>query len=213
MYYLKCKVIEIHPSYVIAEASNVAYRINFINASSLAEGEETVIYIFQEFRLELKNQINTNLYGFLTKEEIEIFHFLITLKGIGCKTAQTILSNDLYQLSTFISRKDNLSLSKLKGLNWTLANSLLLEVAQSKNIRNVFISLNQALQSRNSQNEVKVCSWNENEVINSLIDIGYEWDSIKKALDDLRAENLTFPDNNAVINKCLQTISQFRNLQ
>ncbi|PYC99655.1 hypothetical protein B4U78_015240 [Microbacterium esteraromaticum] len=94
MYYLKGKIIEIQKDHIVVESQSTGYKVHFLNSSCLKQGEEKLIYIFQESRLEQTGQLTTQLFGFLTRQDYEIFRFLLSIKGIGSKTAQKILTNN-----------------------------------------------------------------------------------------------------------------------
>lgn len=69
------------------------------------------------------------LYGFLTREEKNMFLKLITISGVGPKAAIGILSGiDIYNLMRAIMSSDIKTLSKIKGVGKKTAERIVLEL-------------------------------------------------------------------------------------
>lgn len=94
--HLKGKIISKKPTKLIIDVSGVGYLVNIsINTfEKIADKEEATLYTY----LCVKEDA-LDLYGFYTIAEKEMFELLISVSGIGPKTAQSILSgiqiNDL----------------------------------------------------------------------------------------------------------------------
>lgn len=70
-----------------------------------------------------------SLYGFLTKEEKNMFLKLITISGVGPKAAIGILSGmEVYDLMRVIMASDIKALSRLKGVGKKTAERIVLEL-------------------------------------------------------------------------------------
>lgn len=141
MYYLRGRIVELQKDYIIVEAQSKGYKVHFLNSSSLKQGEEQLIYIFQESRLEPTGQLTTQLFGFLTRQDYEIFRFLLSIKGIGSKTAQKILTNNWHSILTLAEQEDGIQLASLKGFNLKLANLFIATLRNSKSIKQSLLSL------------------------------------------------------------------------
>ncbi|ADX98314.1 Holliday junction branch migration protein RuvA [Mycoplasma suis] len=204
MYYLKCQIISVHKNYLIAESNGKGYKINFADTYSIKEQEEHLIYVFREFKLDTKNQITSQLFGFLSEKEFELFNSLLAIKGIGCKTAQAILTNDWNMMYFLAEREERLKLAELRGFNLKIANLFIYSIKNMKSLKNSFNK-----HSSSSYSDSKECK--EKEVISSLIKIGYKFDDIKRALDIIRESDTELKnDFNSLINECLKTISQIK---
>ncbi len=75
------------PDFVLIDAGNIGYRINFYHPEQLRKGKEMIIYTYQNVR-----EDEISLYGFLSLEEHDLFTKLISVKGLGPKIASNILS-------------------------------------------------------------------------------------------------------------------------
>ncbi|AFO52382.1 Holliday junction ATP-dependent DNA helicase RuvA [Candidatus Mycoplasma haematolamae str. Purdue] len=202
MYYIKGKIEGVFKNYVLLEANSIGYKIYLSNSISLEEGKEYLLYIFQDIKVEGKNQLVSNLYGFLSSRETELFSLLLTIKGIGCKTALTILTNNWEKILSLANSDEKIKLSELRGFNIRSATLFIQAVKGTKFQKQA--KENPSLLSANSVKEI----WDENEIITSLTEIGYKWDAIKKTLDIVREQKAQFGDLNSIINECLRTISR-----
>lgn len=102
--YIKGKYIGINKDYVIVENSGIGYKIFTSGAtmSSLPKcGEEIMLYLEQIVREDF-----LGLYGFDSKDELEMFKLLLTVSGVGPKAALSLLS---------ISRVNNLKYAIMTG--------------------------------------------------------------------------------------------------
>ncbi len=102
--YIKGKYIGINKDYIIVENSGIGYKIFTSGAtmSSIPEaGDYITLYIEQIVREDF-----IGLYGFESKEELEMFKLLLTVGGVGPKAALSLLS---------ISRVNNLKYAILTG--------------------------------------------------------------------------------------------------
>ncbi|MEK9149223.1 MAG: Holliday junction branch migration protein RuvA, partial [Candidatus Desantisbacteria bacterium] len=89
------------------------------------EGEDTFI-----FASLIANQDNIRLFGFATGEERELFLELVTIPGIGPRTAMRILSEKSPQeLKKNIAEQDVHSLYSVKGIGKKTAERLILELS------------------------------------------------------------------------------------
>jgi len=94
--YLKGKIISKKPTKIILDVNGVGYLVNISIGTfeKIGDKEEISLYTY----LAVKDDA-LDLYGFYSMDEKEMFELLISVSGIGPKTAQSILSgiqiNDL----------------------------------------------------------------------------------------------------------------------
>ena len=83
--HLRGRILEKHPSHLILEAAGVGYQVT-ISVPSFSglpsEGAEVSLYIHTHVR-----EDTLALYGFLRREEKQLFERLIGVSGIGPKLA------------------------------------------------------------------------------------------------------------------------------
>jgi Holliday junction DNA helicase RuvA len=118
---------EKEPGYVTLEANGVGYEI-IIPLSTLerlpAKGSEVKLHTHHHVREDTQK-----LYGFLTKQERELFRQLIAVSSIGPKTAMGILSKmSVDELVRYVTLGDPSRLTKVPGIGAKTAERLILEL-------------------------------------------------------------------------------------
>ena len=123
--HLTGKIIWSDIKYVILDVAGVGYKIN-TNTAILAKNKlET-----SDFWTYLAVRENSlDLYGFQSKEELDFFELLISVSGIGPKSALGILSlASLSNLRRAISTGDTSHLTKVSGIGKKAAEKIVLEL-------------------------------------------------------------------------------------
>ncbi len=99
-------------------------------------GNEVKIYTYMHVREELMQ-----LYGFLTRDELEMFKLLITVNGVGPKGALGVLTvMDVDALRMAIISGDAKAISKAPGIGGKTASKVILELKDKCNLEDIFDS-------------------------------------------------------------------------
>jgi holliday junction DNA helicase RuvA len=113
--------------FIVLDVQGVGYKVSVSN-----ETLETVLKSTTEISLWTYLAVREDaldLYGFATKEEQEFFELLISISGIGPKTALTILSSaGLETLSTAVASGNSAHLTKVSGIGRKNAEKIVLEL-------------------------------------------------------------------------------------
>lgn len=125
--FIKGTLVEASPSEAVVEAYGVGYRL-LIPISHFGKlpqiGEETLLYT----SFVVREQSQT-LFGFMAKEERALFEVLITISGVGPKTALGIIGHlSLEALHHAVERHDCATLSKVPGIGRKTAERLLIDL-------------------------------------------------------------------------------------
>lgn len=124
--HLTGRIIEIQPNYAVLDVQGVGYKI-FASGETLGtlkNGRETSFWT----HLVVKDDA-LDLYGFLDKDTHDFFKLLITVSGVGPKSALAILN--LVAVTTLrkaISKGDPSYLSKVSGIGGKKAEKIVLEL-------------------------------------------------------------------------------------
>ncbi len=122
--YLKGLVTYVSPVYVVLEINGIGYQIQSSNPFRYQEGMEATIYVQQVVREDAQL-----LYGFYNLEEKELFLRLISVSGIGPKSALAILAgNDHLGLQDAIAREDVKYLTRFPGVGKKTAQQMILDL-------------------------------------------------------------------------------------
>lgn len=126
--YISGLVKAIHKNYIIVATDHVGYKVFVTPQMSLsaAEGKSLSLYIHTYVR---EDQIS--LYGFPTLRELDFFELLMSVSGIGPKSALSIMSvADMEILKTGISSGDTSVFIKVSGVGRKTAERLIVELRE-----------------------------------------------------------------------------------
>ena len=124
--YVKGQLTELTPTYAVVEAANVGYFVNISlqTYSQLSEGKEVLLYLHQQIREDAHV-----LYGFIDREERELFRLLISVSGVGAATARIMLSSlRSNELTTAIATGDVAVLKSIKGIGLKTAERIVVDL-------------------------------------------------------------------------------------
>ncbi|OOM76035.1 holliday junction ATP-dependent DNA helicase RuvA [Clostridium puniceum] len=177
--YIKGNYVGINKDYIIVENNGIGYKIftSGVTMSSIPKpGEEIMLYLEQIVREDF-----LGLYGFDSKEELELFKLLLTVSGVGPKAALSLLS---------ISRVNNLKYAILTGDEKHICRGIGIG---KKTAARIILELKDKLKSDELLNEPQNTdiSTNENimvlsEALSALLALGYsekEAESVLKNVD------------------------------
>ena len=121
--HLKGIIIHQDLKYIVLDVSGVGYKISTLGVAKVVSKEV-------EFWTYLAVRENAlDLYGFQKKEELDFFELLLTVSGIGPKSAMTILSiATLSNLCKAIKAGDATHLIKVSGVGKKNAEKIVLEL-------------------------------------------------------------------------------------
>ena len=125
--YISGLVTDLAPTYAVIEAAGVGYYINIsLQTYASLEGEKSA-RLYVHFAVREDAQV---LYGFLTKQERELFRLLISVSGVGGNTARMILSTySTSELRNIIATENAVLLKNVKGLGLKTAQKIIVELS------------------------------------------------------------------------------------
>jgi len=124
--YITWKIIDLDfTNMTILTNSWVGYEvlINELTYSKLATIEEVELFIYH-----YKTENSENLFGFIEKEEKNVFSELIKISWIGWKVAMQILSLWVERLIMAIKWEDNKTIESVKWVGKKMAEKIILEL-------------------------------------------------------------------------------------
>ena len=131
--YVRGELAELEPTYAVVECNGVGYGLNItLNTFSAIQGKGSCkLYVYESIREDAYV-----LYGFISKEERELFLLLISVSGIGGNTARMILSAlSAQELVNVISAENANALKNVKGIGLKTAQRIIVELKDKmKNI-------------------------------------------------------------------------------
>ncbi|MBR0473574.1 MAG: Holliday junction branch migration protein RuvA [Erysipelotrichaceae bacterium] len=160
--------------YVIIDCNGVGYYINFMHQDQITLGQNLTVFTYQQFREDAQL-----LYGFLDQKELDLFEKLISVKGLGPKTAMTMLGHRNYNdLINAIENGEIDFLTKIPSLGAKTSKQIILDLKGKLVVDD---------NSNGGKNNERL-----DEAVLGLKALGYKVYEINSVLPDLRKmENLS----------------------
>lgn len=181
--YLKGNLVTKSEEYIILEVQGIGYKVYMpkISIDKLGEENQVKIYTYLKIR-----EDDISLFGFCTNEELHMFELLISVGGIGAKSAIAILSNITpSKFALAVITNDVNSLKKLPGIGGKTAQRIILELKDK-------IKTEEAIEIQNNENIENEVQKEEDaeELIQALQVLGYRRYEINKVLSKVKARTL-----------------------
>ncbi|WP_297635777.1 Holliday junction branch migration protein RuvA [uncultured Clostridium sp.] len=181
--YIKGKYMGIVKDYVIIENNNIGYKI-FTSGISMAEmpsiNEEIMVYLTQIVREDF-----IGLYGFISRDELNMFNMLLSINGVGAKAALSLLSiSKINNLKYAIMTGDDKHLCKAPGIGKKTAGRIILEL-RDKLKPDEFLNDEGLEIGSNAEENYE----NVQEVLGALLALGYSEKEGNNALKVINKEN------------------------
>ena len=176
--YIKGELAEKNIDSIVGEAAGVGYLI-YIPTQYFDmlpdEGEDVKIYTYLCVRV-----VDMILYGFLSKDDLEIFKLLITVSGIGPKGGLAILSTlSADDLRFAILSGDSKAISKAPGIGAKTAQRVILDLKDKLSLEDAF---EKKLENQTSGAAVSMNSTVKNDAVMALNALGYSSTESLKAV-------------------------------
>lgn len=182
--YIKGRLEIKSKDYIIVDVGGIGYKI-FMSETAINELEKgTEVKVFTYMRV---REDDISLYGFLNNEELVTFELLISVGGVGAKSAITILSNITpSKFALAVITNDVNTLKKLPGIGAKTAARIILELKDK-------MKTEQSIEE-NKNEEIKeaiVLDNKANDAVEALCVLGYTRKDVEKVLSNIDTNKLT----------------------
>ncbi|MFA5359706.1 MAG: Holliday junction branch migration protein RuvA [Patescibacteria group bacterium] len=189
--YLKGKIRNKGNGFVILEVNNIGYQV-FISPLLYADlnlNQEVEFYTYQQVREDA-----LNLYGFRNIEELELFELLLSISGIGPKSALGVMSiASVADIKESIFRGDPALLTKVSGIGRKTAERVVLELKEK--IGKLVVD----------DGGISKSSLGSSDEIDALMALGY---SLSQARDALNGIDAKIKDSGERIRQALKMLGK-----
>lgn len=199
--YISGTLENINENSIIIENNSIGYNIQVSNMtiSNLPQiGNIVKIHTYMNVK-----EDGISLYGFLKINELEIFNMLITVSGIGPKSALSLLSSmSPNQITLAIASEDIISLSRGQGIGKKTAQRIVLELKdkiKSNSIINTVESFD------NINEAVNVNNLEKQDAIDALISLGFTRSEVVKVVMNIGVEGMS---SQQIIKNALKNLSR-----
>ena len=176
-------------SVIIETPAGIGFRVHIPSGSGLyklSDGSEVEIYTSM-----IVKEDSMSLYGFTSKDELELFEMLITVSGIGAKGAMSIMSTLLPRdLKIAIASGDAKTISQAPGVGKKTAERLILELKDKVGSDFDFSSGAAGSQGMPQEAVITRGSVRDN-AVEALISLGYSRTEASTMVARVPAEGLT----------------------
>ena len=177
--YIRGQFQGISKDYVVIELNNIGYKI-FTSGNTMSNmpkvGDEVLLYLEQIVREDF-----IGLYGFTTREELEMFKLLLSINGVGAKAALSLLSiSTVNNLKYAIMMGDEKHITRAPGIGKKTAQRIILELKDKLKPDELTSEEGQLIEGINDNSDY---SFNINETLSALMALGYTEKEAQKALE------------------------------
>ena len=184
--------------YIVIDINGLGYKIFMSQSNIDTIGElHNIIKVFTYVKV---REDDISIFGFKTQEELKMFELLISVSGVGAKSALVMLSCiEPSDFAIAVISNDVKVLTKVPGIGNKSAQRIILELKDKLKEEQIEEKL------KDSSRKTKDNSENINEAISGLMVLGYSKKDIEKAFEHLDIYNLYIED---LIKKGLILLSQ-----
>ncbi len=180
--YIIGKFKKIKDGYLILERDGIGYSI-FVPTGSISakEDEEIKVFVFL-----VHKEDNMSLYGFGSELEKEVFAQLISVTGVGPKSAISILSKEsIENIITSIANGEEKVLSAVSGVGQKTAKKIILDLKDKFRTLASNLGIDAGIKKDVKQ---------EKRIIEALVSLGYKKGEAKDIIGAVKIEKALSDD-------------------
>lgn len=157
---------------VIVKTNGVGYLVFLtrIHSSEIEENDNVSLYIHTAV-----SENDIRLFGFTNIESLKMFQMLITVSGVGPKTALEIMNNPLPALKYALSKGESDLLVKTKGIGKKTAERIIIDLKGK-------VAISEKPQDYEDIKEA------DEDAVNALLNLGYRRQQILQKLRNIPKE-------------------------
>lgn len=184
--YIVGQVVEKENNKIILDKDGFAFDIYFPTSSmySVNDGDNVKIYIHM-----VMNDDGISLYGFLTKEDKQMFELLLVVNRLGPKGAMNIISNlGSSKIKNAIVKKDAKAFSAISGIGQKVADKIIIDLYDKVKTFDVGEIIDETVDNKYIELQ--------KEAIEALVALGYTKKTAEQLVtkveltDDMKADEL-----------------------
>lgn len=175
-------------NYLVIDVGGLGYKIFMSENAINTIGEiGDIVKVFTYYRV---REDDVSIFGFKTQEELRMFELLLSVSGVGAKSALVMLS--CIQPSDFaiaVISNDVKVLTQIPGIGAKSAQRIILELKDKLKKE----QSEEKLEEMSKSKQTKINS-NVQEAISALMVLGFTKKDIEKAFEHLDIDNLSLED-------------------
>ena len=202
--YIRGEIAEIYEDSIVLDCNGIGYLI-FMSTLDLkklkGQGETKLIHTFFSV-----SENAVGLFGFLSKDEREMFLLLLKVSGIGPKAALSLLSTmDERDLRYAILSDDEKAISKAPGIGPKSAKRIIVELKDKIDDSFLAEGLKESLDGETAKESGALSEGPRNDAYLALISLGYSSSSAYRAISEV--EGTQDMDVSTLLKEALKRLS------
>lgn len=174
-------------NYIVIDVGGLGYKIFMAENSINSIGEiGEIVKVFTYYRV---REDDVSIFGFKTQEELRMFELLLSVSGVGAKSALAMISCiEPSEFAIAVISNNVKLLTQIPGIGTKSAQRIILELKDKlKSEQN---------EEQSEESKIKSAKINENiqEAISGLMVLGFSRKDIEKAFEHLAVESLSIED-------------------
>ena len=183
--YIKGEITDLTPTYCVLETNGIGYMLNIslVTYQELQGQSAMRLYVYENIREDAHV-----LYGFLTKEERELFLLLISVSGVGAATARMILSSfTAMELQEVIATGNVNAIKSVKGIGLKSAQRIIVDLKDKVGsvMHNAQCTMHNGLSIALTETQ--------EEAVAALVALGFQRAASVKVVEKLLKEDASMP--------------------
>lgn len=202
--YIKGELAQKQIGYIVIDVGGLGYKV-FMSETAIEDigniGEQIKVHTYYKV-----SEDDISIFGFKTQEELRLFELLISVSGIGAKTAIAMLGCiEPSQFAIAVISNDIDTLRKIPGVGPKSAQRIVLELKDKlKKEQQISELTNATLEQKNKVKKVIVADNKVQEATDALQVLGYTRKDIENVLEEIDLQSLSVED---IIKKALRELS------
>lgn len=201
--YIKGELAAKNIGYIVIDVGGLGYKI-FISDKSIETigkiGEIVKVYTYYRVM-----EDDISIFGFKTKEELRMFELLISVSGVGAKSAISMLSSiEASDFAIAVVSDDVNTLKKLPGIGAKTAQRIILELKDKIKKEQTISEITNAVNTKEIQASNQNKNQNIEEMKTALQVLGYSRKDIETASSKIKGDKLNLEE---LIKEALKILS------
>lgn len=191
--YIKGEIASKNIGYIVIDVGGLGYKIFMSDKSIENVGKIGEIVKVHTYYRVMEDDIS--IFGFKTKEELRMFELLISVSGVGAKSAIAMLSSiEPSDFAIAIVSDDVNTLKKLPGVGAKTAQRIILELKDKIKKEQTISELTNATNAKDFENNIKNKNANLEEMKTALQVLGYSRKDIDIVSSKIKNADLSLED-------------------
>lgn len=192
--YIKGELAQKSQGYVVIDVQGLGYKV-FMSEIAIQEigniGEQVKVHTY--YRV---SEDDISIFGFNTGEELRLFELLISVSGIGAKTAITMLGSvEPSKFAIAVISGDVNTLKQVPGVGPKSAQRIILELKDKLKKEQQMLELSNASMEQNKAvRQTIIMDDKIEEAISALQVLGYQRKDIDNVIKKVDLQNLSLED-------------------